>query len=61
MNIIQASKEQEEAENPHAPVLEVITYDLATVTEFGTPDQFLEEVAWLEQSVIFRTCPCHST
>jgi hypothetical protein len=49
MNIIQASKERQEAENPHAPVLEVITYDLATVTEFGTPDQFLEEVAWLEQ------------
>jgi hypothetical protein len=47
--VIEAANEEHEEETPYAPVLEVVTYDRATITEFGTPDQFHEEAAWLEQ------------
>jgi hypothetical protein len=57
--IIEAANAYHEEANPYAPVLDVVTYDLSTITTFGTPEAFFKEVAKLEQYVIFRSgCFC---
>jgi hypothetical protein len=53
--IIEAANAHHEKANPYAPVLEIVTYDLSTITTFGTPEAFLKEVAKLEQYVLFRS------
>jgi hypothetical protein len=57
--IIEAANAHHEEDNPYAPVLDVVTYDLSTITTFGTPEAFFKEVAKLDQYVLFRSrCLC---
>jgi hypothetical protein len=57
--IIEAANAHHEEDNPYAPVLDIVTYDLSTITTFGTPEAFFKEVTKLEQYVLFRSrCFC---
>jgi hypothetical protein len=47
--IIEAANAHHEESNPYAPVLDIVTYDLSTITEFGSPEAFLDEIAQLKQ------------
>jgi hypothetical protein len=49
--IVQAANAHHDKKNPYAPVLDIITYDLATIVDFGSPEEYHREVAQLEQYV----------
>jgi hypothetical protein len=49
---ILAATAHNDARDPYAPVLETLTYDLETISDFGTPAEFRLEMSQVEQYVI---------
>jgi hypothetical protein len=46
-----------ETQHPYAPILEVLTYDLGTVSTFGTLEDFREEISQLDECVLDPLMP----
>jgi hypothetical protein len=46
-----------ETQHPYAPILEVLTYDLGTISTFGTLEDFREEISQLEECVLDPLIP----
>jgi hypothetical protein len=59
MDLIEANHYKMSEEHPYSPVLELVTYNLSEVEDFGNPQDFFKELEGLNRCAQFIVLTCH--